>query len=255
MSTGHLLQPGGEAAGRTIRSRPAAGALAALLLALAWSVCGPARAADAGPGNQVDLSVEASREVPNDLVRAVLYAEVSDPDPARVAAQLNRIMNEALAVAKAESRVQTRSGAMTSAAVFAADNSGRISAWRGRSELRLQSHEPGALGELIGRLQATLQVAGISYAVSPALQRQVEDELITEAIGRFQARAEIVRRALAGSRVRIVHMAISAGGNAPIMRPMLLRAAPAAAGVVPAPQIEAGASQVQVSVNGTVEIE
>lgn len=206
--------------------------------------------------NQIDLSAEASREVPNDVVNAMLYVEVSDPSAAAVAAQVTRVANDALRTAQAAPGVRARSGGMSTAPVYtsgASGASGRIAGWRGRSELRLESRDLHAISELIGKLQSTMSVGYISFAVSPEVRKQVENELIGQAIQGFKARADVVRASIGGKTIRIRHMTVNtgmSGGPRPYFGPAAARAAS-----VEPPQFEAGASQVQVNVTGTVEID
>ena len=201
--------------------------------------------------NQVDLQAEVSREVPNDLMNASLYAEVSDPSAARVADQVNRVTAEALKTAGEFKAVRARSGGSQTYPVY--DRNGKSTGWRGRSEIRLESRDTQAMASLIGKLQSTMQLGGVSFVVSPDLRRSTENELINDAVAAFKARAEIVAKAIGGRGFKIRRIGISTGGFAPGPRPMAMaRAAPAE---VAPPTFEAGTSMVQVGVNGTVEVE
>jgi len=237
--------------------RAAHWALAAAAFALQPAAGAAAQAADATAGlyNQVDLSAEASREVPNDLVSAMLYAELTDPSAAVVGAQLARTTNDALAVAQQVKEVRARTGAVSTQPVYASSPPGRITAWRGRSELRLESRDQHALSELIGRLQSTLSVGYVNFSVSPEVRRQAENDLIAQAIDAFRARAELVRKALGGKGVRIRHITVSTGQSGGAPRMLAALRASSVAPVAEPPQLEAGVSQIQVSVAGAVEIE
>lgn len=203
--------------------------------------------------NQVELQAEASREVPNDLMTANLYAEASDPSAAKVADQLNRVTAEALKAAGAEKAVKARSGYSQTYPVN--DRNGRVTGWRGRSEIRLESKDTRAMAALIGRLQATMQLSGVNFSVSPELRRQVENELINEAVAAFKARADIAAKAIGGRSFRIRRIGLNAGGGAPVPRPMLARGMAAQSAEVSTPVFEAGTSQVTVVASGTVEVE
>jgi predicted secreted protein len=160
-----------------------------LLLALAGAVC--ATAAFAQPPieprfNQVDLQAEVAREVQNDLMNASLYVEAGDPSAAKVADQLNRVSAEALKTAGEFKAVRARSGYTQTYPVY--DRANKLSGWRGRSEIRLESKDVQAMAGLIGRLQSTMQLGGVSFTVSPELRRQTENDLITDAVAAFRAR-------------------------------------------------------------------
>jgi len=203
--------------------------------------------------NQVELQAEASREVQNDLMTANLYAEASDPSAAKVADQLNRITAEALKAAGAEKAVKARSGYSQTYPVN--DRNGKVTGWRGRGEIRLESKDTRAMAALVGKLQSTLQLSGVSFTVSPDLRRQVENELINEAVAAFKARADIAAKAIGGRSFRIRRIGLNTAGMQPSPRPMLARGMAAQSAEVSTPVFEAGTSVVNVVAAGVVEVE
>jgi predicted secreted protein len=203
--------------------------------------------------NQVDLQAEVSREVPNDLMSASLFAEVSDPSAPKVADQLNRLTAEALKTAGEFKTVKARTGYAQTYPVY--DRANKLTGWRGRSEIRLESKDAPAIAALIGRLQSTMQLGGVAFTVSPEVRRQVENELITEGVAAFRARADIATKALGGRTYKIRRVGLNTGGFAPGPRPYArAQMAPAAAEIAP-PAFEAGTSMVNVVANGTIEVE
>jgi len=202
--------------------------------------------------NSVELQAEARREVSNDTLTAVLFAELNDADAAKLASALNRTVNEALAAAKEFKAVRVRSGNNQTYPVY--DRQQRLTGWRGRAELRLESRDFQAAAALIGKLQAGMQLGQILFSASAELRKATEDELIAEAIKAFRARADIARSALGARNYKIRRISINAGAAFPPPRPFVARAA-AAAESIPPPQIEGGASQITVSVTGTIEVE
>jgi len=223
--------------------------LVCLLLApaLAW-----AQAPEASRFNQVELQAEASREVQNDLMHATLYAEVSDPSAARVADQLNRVTADALKTAATVAAVKARSGSAQTYPVY--DRAGKLTSWRGRSEIRLEAKDTGAMAGLIGRLQSSMQLSGVTFSVSPELRRQAENELINEAVAAFKARADIAAKAIGGRSYKIRRVGLNTAGMQP-PRPMAMRAMQAQAAEVSTPSFEAGTSMITVTASGTVEVE
>jgi predicted secreted protein len=204
--------------------------------------------------NQVDLQAEVSREVQNDLMNATVFTEVNDPSAARVADQVNRITAEGLKSAGEFKSVKARSGFSNTFPIY--DRQGKLTGWRGRSELRLESKDTAAMAGLIGKLQSTMQLGGVSFSVSPEVRRQTENEMINDAVAAFRTRADIAAKAIGGRTYKIRRIGINAGGFAPGPRPMAMaRAAAGSAPEVAPPAFEAGTSMVQVSVNGTVEVE
>jgi len=203
--------------------------------------------------NQVDLQAEVSREVPNDLMTATLYAEANDASAAKVADQLNRGTADALKTAGEFKSVKSRSGFTNTFPVY--DRAGRLTGWRGRSEIRLESKDVPAMANLIGKLQSTMQLGNVAFTVSPEVRRQTENEMITEVVAAFRSRADIAAKAIGGRSYKIRRIGINTGGMVPGPRPMMAERAVAASAPVTPPTFEGGTSMVQVSANGTVEVE
>jgi predicted secreted protein len=216
--------------------------LVALLLPLA------ALADDERPlFNLVSLSAQAEREVPNDLLAAVLAAEAEGADPAKLAREVNQKMQRALELARGERAVRARSGAYQT---WPVSEKGRIVRWRVRQELRLESGDFAAATELIGKLQASLALAGLALTVSPEARRRAENALAAEAIAAFEERARVVRDAMKAKGYRVKELQVS-GGEPP--RPMMAQARSMAAETAPA--VEPGMSRILITVSGTVQLQ
>ena len=227
-----------------------AAALAALQALLALTA--PLAQAQTPPAyNTVELQAEASREVANDSLNAVLYAEASDANPARLADMLNRAANEALKLAQAEPAVRARSGGFTSFPVY--DRNQKLTGWRGRTELRLESRDFQAASALIAKLQEKLQLSSVSFSISQETRKSTENDLIAEAIKAFRGRADIARAALGGASYKLRRIALNTGMAGPPPRPLMRMAAEAAP--VAAPVFEGGVSTVTVTAAGAIEVE
>ena len=200
--------------------------------------------------NLVTLSAQAEREIPNDLLVAVLAAEAEGPDPAALANTVNRAMRQALDAAKAARGVQARSGNYQTYPVY---EKGRVARWRVRQELRLESADFEMATELIGRLQASLVVTSLGLAVSGEARRQAENALTAEAIAVFEERARIVRDALKAASYRVRNLSVS--GSAPQPRPFAALAVRAAPAEGTPPAIEPGTTRMTVNVSGTVQLQ
>src|SRR5438874_6793370 len=142
----------------------------------------------------VNLQAEASREVENDQLVAVLAAEAQGANPAELAETVNRKMAEALKSAKEVPSVKLRSGNYQTFPQRGKE--GRIESWQVSQELRLESGDVAAAARLIGRLQQNLNVRSMAMRLAPQTRRAAEDALIAEAVSAFEARAEVVRKAL-----------------------------------------------------------
>lgn len=199
--------------------------------------------------NQIHYQVERSRPVDNDRMQAVLSVTAENDNAARLADQINRTMDAAVRTAKARAGIEVRSGSYRTYPVFDKD---KIRRWRATQELILEGTDFAALGDLIGKLQESLQVTSINFSVSTERRAAVEDELIAQALDAFKQRAELVRKQLAAKGYRIVDASINTGGGQPV--PMMRGLAMEAASVAP-PALEAGTSTLTVNVGGVIELQ
>ncbi|MBK9160106.1 MAG: SIMPL domain-containing protein [Nitrosomonadales bacterium] len=210
--------------------------------------------AEAGPYNRVDFQVESAREVANDLLTATMRIQIQDRQPSRVAQQLNTALNDALKQAAAFEHVKASSGNQHTYPVYGKDN--RVDGWRGHGEIRLESRDFKAAGDLIMRLQQTLQLGDIHFSVAPDTRAKIENELIAGAIKSFQERAEAIRAALGARAYRSVNLSINSGGRMPAPYPIAMaRSAMTMEAAIPAPEFAAGDSRMAVQINGTIELQ
>lgn len=197
----------------------------------------------------VTIEAHASAEVPLDVATITLVTETESRNPAELAQRINETLDETLKAAKAESRVSARSGGYRTFPT--SDREGRITNWRGRAEILLESRDFSALSALAGRLSTRMQVGGMSFALSPEARQSEEDRLITQAISRFQSRAQIAAKAFGYAGYNILEVGVNTQTPVPPPRPMLRSAMSAEAS--PAP-VEPGRTTVVVNVSGSVQL-
>jgi predicted secreted protein len=200
--------------------------------------------------NRVDFQVESSREVANDLLIANMTVEIQDKQPGLVALQINTALNDALKKASTFDTVKTSSGNQSTYPIYGKNN--QIEAWRGHGEIRLESRDFKAAGELIMQLQSNLQIGGVQFTVAQDTRAQIENSLITEAIKAFHTRADAIRAAVGAKSYKTVHFSINSGGIPPHPVPMMRGLAMASASI-PAPEFAGGESRMTVQINGTIE--
>lgn len=200
--------------------------------------------------NLVTLNAQAERDIPNDLLTATLAAEAEGADPAQLADGVNRAMQRALATALSYKSVKARSAGYQTSPVY---DKNRVTRWRVRQELRLESADFAAATELIGKLQANLVVAGLALSVSAEARRGAENALVAEAIAAFEERARVVRDAMKAKGYRLRDLQVSGGGQ---IRPVLAMAARAmAADAIAAPALEPGTTRLVITASGTIQLQ
>jgi len=207
--------------------------------------------------NQISLQAQAQREVVHDVMRVTLYTEAQDTDAARLAASTTETLNAATVRARQTPGVRVQTGGRASYPVTE-KNRQRITAWRERTELQLESADFAALAALVAELSADMKIAERHFAISADRRKAVENELIQEAIAAFRARAQLAVAALEGKGYRLVGLNLDSGGFRPrpvyAQRTMMAAAMDASAGGE-AQHIEAGSSEVTVTASGVVELQ
>jgi predicted secreted protein len=225
--------------------------LVALALPLPSVAAPPAEATQTERGlPTVDLSADASRRAPNDMAIATVYFEASDPNPASLSKQVNAAITSALEQIRQVPAVSAKSSGTATYPIYGKDGR-RIEGWRMRSDLQLESRDIGALSDLLGRLQTKLALAGLVMQPAPETRRSTADLAARDAIHAFQARAEAIAATL-GKPYRIRHLSIGYGGMPRPIHPTMKTAAFAAEAASLA--VEAGESEIAVTVSGTIEL-
>ncbi len=199
--------------------------------------------------DRIHLSASANAEVANDILVAELYAFQEGQDAAALTNEVNAAIAWALELAKKSKAIKVQTLGYQTQPVY---RNKRLDGWRVRQSLRLESIEPEQLAKLIGPLQERLRLQSVSYAISPARQREAEDALMVEALAAFRARAGLVRDELGAAAYRLVELRVDGGGPRPMPRAAVAMEMRAAAAP---PALEPGTRDVRVTVNGTIELE
>ena len=187
-----------------------------------------------------------------------LYSESQNTDPGKLANEITETMNKAVQQAREVKEVKISQGSRNSYPIY--DNKGqKITGWRERAELRLESADFPALSKLTGELLQQLKMGGMDFAIAPATRKSSEDALLKDAVDAFKSRAQMATEALGGKGYKVVNLNLNSSGYPhPYARnaPMMMKAAMGeAADAAPVPQIEAGTSDVTMSADGTIEVQ
>lgn len=230
---------------------------AATLFALAATAMAtlPAQAdTDAPRYNQISLRAEVNQEVQRDLMLVTLYTEAQDADPAKLAAQVTETLNKALGQARQVKDVKIRQGNRNSYPIYE-EKGQKITGWRERAELRLESADFAALSKLTGELLGDLKIGGMDFSISPPARKTSEDALLKDAVAAFKTRAQLVTEALGGTGYKLVNLNLNTSGYPqPYLRAPAMMMKSSREDAAPTPDIEAGTSQVSVAADGVIEV-
>ena len=206
--------------------------------------------------NQISLRAEAHQDVAHDQMQVTLYTEEQDTDAARLANTITQTLNHALQMARQHSEISVKMGSRRSYPVH--DSKGqKITAWRERAEVRLESTDFPRLSSLTGELLQTLKMANMQFSIAPKTRISSEDQLLKDAISAFQSRAKLVSKAFGSTNYKVVNLNLNSSGFAP--PPMYARSAKMLSSTMSdesavIPEIEAGSSQVSIIADGVIEI-
>jgi predicted secreted protein len=205
----------------------------------------------APPSGVLSLSAQAATEVPTDVVHLTLAAEQEGPEPTAISNALSARTQAVLAQAKRTSGVEAQSGGFTIHPNT--DRNGRISTWRGRSEVILKSKDFAAVSKLAGDLANQMQVQNIAFSLSREARQAAEQKLADQAVAAFRDKAQATTKLFGYSGYTIREVSLNeSGGVMPMPRMYAAKAMSSDAGA-PIP-VEGGKSQVTVSVNGSVQM-
>lgn len=207
----------------------------------------------APPQNVLQLSASGTVEVQQDLLSMTLTTTREGGDPAAVQTQLKTALDAALNEARKAAQpgqMDVRTGNF--ALYPRSGRDGRIAAWVGTAELVLEGRDFPRITQAAGRIN-TMTLGGVGFGLSREARARVEGEAQQRAIERFTAKATELAKGFgfSGYTLREVSVQSNDGGFVPRPRMMALEAKAAAADAVP---VEAGKSNVVVTVSGSVQL-
>lgn len=205
--------------------------------------------------NQVSLRAEVQQSVNNDTLTVTLFVEDQDTDPAKLANRITTKLNQGLEAARKNTTIRVSSGNRYSQPVYD-EKRKNVIAWRERGEISLSGTDFAAISSTMAELLGNLSLGGMQFSLSPATRSATEDELIKRAIEAFRQRADIATQGLGGNAYRIVQLNLNTQFMTP--RPYAASArmmSVAAEAQATAPSVEGGEADVQVSADGTIEVQ
>ena len=202
--------------------------------------------------NRIHFSVVAEKQVSADEISVTMSVQRNGPDIAKLADQVNRTMESALKTANKEKGIQVETLNYQTNKNY---QKGKQSGWQVSQSLSLMGSDMEQMSELIGKLQADLQLNSITYQVSSERKQQIEDELSEIALKKFTAKAAKYSNSLNRSNYQIVQISLSNQNNSP-PRPMLMarQGAMMAAESIAAPSIQPGDQKISITATGSIEL-
>jgi predicted secreted protein len=195
------------------------------------------------------FSASARQEVSQDWLTVVARAQFEGKDPAAVQAQLNAIVQAALArLQPLPDQIEVRSAQF---GIYPRhDAQGRLTAWQGQADLVIEGRDFAQVGQLAAGL-ARMTVTQASFSLSRQARQQLEAQVQSQAVQSFRQRAQALARDFGFSGYSLRQVSVSSVERPePVMQPRMLMAEAAAAPASLA--LAAGKEDVRITVSGSI---
>ncbi|NNK58504.1 MAG: SIMPL domain-containing protein [Desulfofustis sp.] len=199
--------------------------------------------------NIVNLRVEQTREVSNDVMVVVMQTTAQKNSSTEAARSVNEVMAWADKIISEDQRISHQTLNYQTRPVY---QNKTITGWSASQQLQLRSQDIEALTTMAGSLQQKLQIVSMQFQVSPDRRAEELETLVVEALEAFHTKAELVTRTLNADDYRLVNLSIDESGG-PMPYRAIARAEAMTVGAAP-PSVEAGDSKIQVSVTGSIQL-
>ncbi|KPK26574.1 MAG: hypothetical protein AMJ66_11790 [Betaproteobacteria bacterium SG8_40] len=199
---------------------------------------------------RIQFDARAAQEVDNDSIRATLFVDAEDSTPSGASSRATHATNETLRQLQDDEDLRVRTGSFRT---FPMSDKGKITGWRARSEIVLESKDFEKASVAIASASRNMQLSGIEFFVSSELRDKVEATLSDQAIETFLAKARNIAKSFGAMEFEVAEASVMNEGSSQPMRPMMSAMA-ADAGAMARPEFSAGTTRVSVTVSGVIVI-
>ncbi len=211
-----------------------------------------AQAHDALQLGIINLDASASREVENDKLVTQLEVTESGRDPAKLTDLVNQKTALVLDAVKNFKAIEAETSSYNTQPVY---DDGKITSWRVSQQLTLETSEFNQMSQLIADISSMANIQSMQFQVSDTKAEAVKQELLKEAIAKFQSKAKVVAAEFDRSGYELVNLSIDGNDFSP--RPMMERSTMMASDSMSksAPAALAGGkNEVSLTVRGSVQL-
>ena len=198
----------------------------------------------------MQVQVTASGELANDEMVVQLAVDRTGVAAEKLNDEVLEALNLAIARARVVGGVKARLGSITTQPEWGPQ--GRRTGWRVRGVVVLEGRDLRATGALAGELSADLQIAGVSFRLTPAARAREESRLLKEAATAFNERARETAAAFGFSGFELKNLNVNHAHGEPL-RPMQMEMRASMAAKAPVPT-DGGEATVTLTIAGSVEL-
>lgn len=197
--------------------------------------------------NRVSFSVTESAYFNNDQVTLTFRAYSQNLNPQVVANEINTQMQAAYAVLKRAPQIKVETSDYQIQPIY--DKNQALTTWRGQQTLTLNMENQPGLVKIMAQIQPYLRYQNMEFGVSSAQRQLFIDDLTNKAIATFQKKAQLIAQGFNANQFKLIETHIQ---SPHFPSPYLARNMMASDAMSNAPVMQAGQSQLSVTINGTL---
>lgn len=204
----------------------------------------------------IQFQETVSQEVRNDWL--TINFRIENQAPSREAAQAatTRALNIFQAQARAISGAEVRLWGRNAYPLYNNGNNHSIRAWQDTARIQVASGDFQALAKLMAQTARQASIDNTWFSLKPDTERQLINQLSTEALNRFRERAQVLSRAMGGNGFEVVEVSLQQSLEAErkaYAAPMMMRAAAADSATPEVSFDSPGTTTVQQTASGKIQ--
>ena len=202
-------------------------------------------------GNKVHFSITESQRIENDIVSIRFKKQVQSSSAQAVTNEINQAMNKAL---KRLQKYPAISSQTSQYNIHPVHNKNRvISHWAGYQTLTIRFENSAKRLKSLADLQPILNYQSMNFSISEDRKQDALNSLTVKGIKRFQKKADLIATSFQAPNYKLLETRINMPNNSPIRHNYSAPRMMAAESMAP-PAVEAGQSQLQVTITGSILI-
>ncbi|MGR3806703.1 SIMPL domain-containing protein [Pasteurella testudinis] len=204
------------------------------------------------PEQQISFSVDVSRQVQQDTMRVILFAQESGKTLKAISPNVTKKLN---AVVEAAKKRNIQTGATNRKNYLNYDKQNKPSGWTDYAEITLESQDFTALSELIAAVDNQMAVQNLVFTLSDEQKQRLESEMTTEALQAFKQKAELISRNLQAESYRILNLNIGNSSDPADYQPIYYTRKSvfsSAASDESSMQVQSGQANLKIQVSATI---
>jgi predicted secreted protein len=208
--------------------------------------------------DHINFTTHAEKEVANDVVMVDISIVRHGADVPAMTKETNTDTGWAMNLAKQAKGVESKTTSFSTSSSYSGDGT-TPQTWDVSQGIYLESQDPQALSDLLGKLQEKAQIGNISHGISAGAMEAAKAEMTTAAMAKFREQAQKVAADMGYKQYEVVKLDIRAPDDE-----MPVQAIGNYKGIIPTaaspafkpgnPVLEGGKEKLQMSIQAEIEV-